>query len=115
MIDRTKFAAQGYAGGGPGALGLFSVDGRTLRPKTVEALEPGQTVLLAPAGGAGFGDPYQRPADSVLADVVSDYVSLEAAARDYGVVVKYLGTPDQLVRMPKDYVVDVEETRKLRK
>lgn len=114
MIDRTKFAAQGFAGGGPGAFGLFSVDGRTLKPKTVESLEPGQTVLLAPAGGAGFGNPFERPVEAVLADVVSGYVSLEAAARDYGVAIKYLGTPDQLVRMPKDYVVDEEETRRLR-
>ena len=28
MIDRTKFAAQGFDGGGPGALGEFSADGR---------------------------------------------------------------------------------------
>ena len=27
MSDRTKFAAQGFAGGGPGALGLFEADG----------------------------------------------------------------------------------------
>lgn len=115
MIDRTKFAAQGFAGGGPGAFGLFSVDGRTLRPKTVESLDPGQTVLLAPAGGAGFGDPFARPVDAVLADVVAGYVSIEAAARDYGVVVKYLGTPEQLVRMPEHYAVDAEETARLRR
>lgn len=114
MIDRTKFAAQGFAGGGPGAFGEFSVDGRRLRPKTVESLEPGQVVLLAPPGGAGFGDPFQRPAEAVLADVVSGYVSLEAAERDYGVAIRYLGTPDQLVRLPEHYGVDEEETARLR-
>src|SRR5207342_2337553 len=35
MIDRTKFAAQGFAGGGPGAMGEFAADGRPLKPKTV--------------------------------------------------------------------------------
>jgi N-methylhydantoinase B len=114
MIDRTNFAAQGFAGGGPGAFGEFSVDGRRLRPKTVETLEPGQTVLLAPPGGAGFGDPFQRPVDKVLADVVSGYVSIEAATRDYGVAVRFLGTDDQLVRLPKDFAVDEEETARLR-
>jgi N-methylhydantoinase B len=114
MIDRTKFAAQGTAGGGPGALGEFSVDGRRLRPKTVESLEPGQTVLLAPPGGAGFGDPFARPIEAVVADVVSGYVSLEAAERDYGVVIHYLGTPEQLVRLPEHYVVDEESTTRLR-
>jgi N-methylhydantoinase B len=71
-------------------------------------------VLLAPAGGAGFGNPFKRPAEAVLADVVSGYVSMEAAARDYGVAVTYLGTDDQLVRMPKDYAVDEAETARLR-
>jgi N-methylhydantoinase B len=114
MIDRTKFAAQGFAGGGPGALGEFSVDGRPLRPKTVESLEPAQTVLLAPPGGGGFGDPFLRPVEAVLADVVSGYVSIEAAECDYGVVVKYLGTPEQLVRLPEHYEVDEEATRRSR-
>ena len=37
-------------------------------------------------GGGGYGDPLQRPAEQVLADVREGYVSAEAAARDYGVV-----------------------------
>ena len=114
MIDRTKFAAQGFAGGGPGAMGEFAADGKPLKPKTVISLEPGQTVLLAPPGGAGYGDPFQRPVAAVLADVVSGYVSIEAAARDYGVAVKYVGTPEQLVRLPEHYAVDEEATARLR-
>ncbi len=114
MIDRTRFAAQGFAGGGPGALGEFAADGQPLKPKTVVALEPGQTVLLAPPGGAGFGDPFQRPVEAVLADVVAGYVSIEGAERDYGVVVRYLGGPDRLVRLPEHFAVDEEETVSLR-
>jgi N-methylhydantoinase B len=114
MADRTKFAAQGFAGGGPGALGLFQADGEPLKPKTVIGLEPGQTVLMAPPGGAGYGDPFQRPIEAVLADVVSGYVSIDAAARDYGVVIRYVGKPDQLVRLTKHYEVDEEATAKLR-
>jgi N-methylhydantoinase B len=114
MIDRTKFASQGFAGGGPGALGEFAADGTPLKPKTVIQLDPGQTVLLAPAGGAGYGDPFLRPVEAVLADVVSGYVSIDAAARDYGVVIRYIGKPDQLVRLTKHYAVDEEATAKLR-
>ncbi|MGH2617382.1 MAG: hydantoinase B/oxoprolinase family protein, partial [Thermomicrobiales bacterium] len=40
MADRTKFAAQGFAGGGPGALGALAADGVPLQPKTVVALNP---------------------------------------------------------------------------
>ncbi|MCA9878664.1 MAG: hydantoinase B/oxoprolinase family protein, partial [Thermomicrobiales bacterium] len=114
MIDRTNFAAQGFGGGGPGAFGEFSVDGRRLRPKTVEFMQSGQTVLLAPPGGAGYGDPFQRDPAAVLLDVVNGYVSLEAAQRDYGVAVRYLGTADQIVRTPADYAVDEAETARLR-
>ncbi len=114
MIDRTKFAAQGFAGGGPGGIGEFAADGQPLKPKTVIGLDPGQTVLLAPPGGGGYGDPLTRPVAAVLADVVSGYVSMEGAARDYGVVIRYLGTPEQLVRLPEHYMVDEEATARLR-
>ncbi|MFN8592038.1 MAG: hydantoinase B/oxoprolinase family protein [Thermomicrobiales bacterium] len=114
MADRNKFAAQGFAGGQPGALGELKVDGNPVRPKTVISLEPGQEVRVALPGGAGFGDPFLRPAAAVLADVVGGYVSLEGAARDYGVVIRYLGAPDQLVRLAKDYAVDEAATRRRR-
>jgi N-methylhydantoinase B len=58
--------------------------------------------------------PLSRPVEMVLADVISGYVSLEAAGRDYGVVVRYVGRPDQLVRLPEHQVVDEEETARLR-
>jgi N-methylhydantoinase B len=37
-------------------------------------------------GGGGWGDPLDRPAAQVLADVLDEYVSVDAAAREYGVV-----------------------------
>ncbi len=40
------------------------------------------------AGGGGFGDPLERDPDAVLADVADEYVSIERALTDYGVVVK---------------------------
>jgi N-methylhydantoinase B len=42
-------------------------------------------------------------------------VSLESAERDYGVVIRYLGTWDQLVRLREHYAVDEETTARLRK
>jgi N-methylhydantoinase B len=69
---------------------------------------------MAPPGGAGYGDPFRRPVDAVLADVVSGYVSLESAERDYGVVIRDLGRPDQLVRLSEHYAVDEEATARLR-
>jgi len=40
------------------------------------------------AGGGGFGDPLERDPDAVMEDVIDDYVSIERAAKDYGVVIK---------------------------
>lgn len=40
------------------------------------------------AGGGGFGDPLERDPAAVLEDVTDDYVSVERAAKDYGVVVR---------------------------
>src|SRR5207253_4549232 len=42
------------------------------------------------AGGGGFGDPLERDPALVLEDVADDYVSVERAAKDYGVVIKVI-------------------------
>ena len=39
------------------------------------------------AGGGGYGDPFERDPETVLADVCDGKVSVEAARRDYGVCV----------------------------
>lgn len=46
--------------------------------------------------------------------VVAGYASLEAAQRDYGVVIRYVGEPDALVRPPEDNRIDHRTTRQLR-
>jgi len=46
--------------------------------------------------------------EAVLRDVVNGYVTLEAAEREYGVRVRYVGEPDRLVRLPEHYVVDAD-------
>jgi N-methylhydantoinase B len=40
------------------------------------------------AGGGGFGDPLERDPRLVIEDIKDDYVSVERAAKDYGVVVQ---------------------------
>ena len=60
-------------------------------------------------GGGGWGDPFEREPERVLRDVRDGYVSLEGAARDYGVVVT--GNPEE---DPEGLVVDVKATAELR-
>ena len=115
LIDRTKYPASGMGGGGFGAAGEFILsDGQQAQPKSIVLLKPATRVQLNLPGGGGYGSPHERPVELVLADVVNGYVSLAAAARQYGVVVRYLGSPSQLVRLPKDYAVDWAATEKLR-
>ncbi|HZO70987.1 MAG TPA: hydantoinase B/oxoprolinase family protein [Ktedonobacteraceae bacterium] len=115
MIDRVRFPATGLHGGKMGAAGELAVNGdHHVRPKTLITLTPGSRVQLNPPGGGGYGDPYQRPVALVLHDVVNGYVSLEAAEREYGVVIRYRGSADRLVRPPELYTLDEAATESLR-
>jgi N-methylhydantoinase B len=116
MIDRNQFAAQGQDGGRPGALGEFLADGaQRLQPKTVIWFAPETRVQLNPPGGGGYGDPLARDPQRVLDDVVNGYVSIEAAEREYGVVVTYLGESQRLVRLPEHFAIDWEATERCRR
>jgi N-methylhydantoinase B len=44
-----------------------------------------QVASIQTAGAGGFGDPHERPAELVLADVLEGKVSLGAARDEYGV------------------------------
>ncbi len=113
MIDRTQFTAQGLDGGQPGALGEFYADeARRLPPKTVVWFEPTTVAHLNPPGGGGYGDPRQREPQKVLEDVINGYVSIEAAKHEYGVVIRYTGGTDRLVRLPEDYEIDWAASRR---
>ena len=88
MYDRTKRPALGLQGGQPGSPGRVSLsDGTQPHPKSHYSLQPGQRVILELPGGGGFGDPARRDPQRVRDDVRAGYVSSEAAARDYGVVI----------------------------
>ena len=115
LVDRTQFPAAGLAGGQSGAPGEFFVN-NSIRPqaKALVPLAPDARVQLNLPGGGGYGSPFKRPVELVLNDVVNGYVSLEAAEREYGVVIRYLGSQDSLVRPPKLYMVDEEATSTLR-
>jgi N-methylhydantoinase B len=54
-------------------------------------------------GGGGFGDPFTRDVDRVVADVAAGFVSREGAARDYGVAID-----------PATGAVDAKATAELR-
>jgi len=81
----------GVRGGVTGSVGLEwvePVDGDTFVPPKygVRRLGPARMIALTPGGG-GWGHPFDRRPELVLADVRDGLVSQEAAARDYGVII----------------------------
>jgi N-methylhydantoinase B len=66
-------------------------------------LEAGDVLLNNTGGGGGFGDPLTREPERVAADVRNGFVTVPAAARDYGVVID-----------PDSYQVDTDATARLR-
>lgn len=115
MVDRIRYPPEGLLGGGSGARGQLLLDGQDEgQPKALLTLQPDQRIQLNLPGGGGFGAPLERDPELVLADVVEGYVSIEGAERDYGVVVRYTGSTDQMVRLPEDYQLDREATERRR-
>jgi len=115
MIDRVEFPGTGLDGGSPGATGEFIVnESARPQPKAIVPLDANARVQLNLPGGGGCGNPFDRDPARVLDDVVNGYISIDAAAREYGVAVRYLGTQDQLVRLPKDFAIVEDETKRLR-
>jgi N-methylhydantoinase B len=69
----------------------------------------GARLRYVTAGGGGWGNPFERQPERVLRDVRDGYVTIDGAARDYGVVVT--GDPEQ---DPEGIGVDAEATERLR-
>jgi N-methylhydantoinase B len=95
-MERTLCAPWGLHGGRAALANRFSVvrmEGAVERFATGKTpghigLQAGDGFLVEVGGGGGFWNPFDRDPQRVLADVRAGYVSLEAARRDYGVVIR---------------------------
>jgi N-methylhydantoinase B len=92
-IDSVTNPPWGIAGGMSGGVGRAVVNPGTPQERVLAPLSDGNKLkrgdifLLETGGGGGHGHPHDRPAEDVLADVLGGFVSREAAAKHYGVVV----------------------------
>jgi N-methylhydantoinase B len=115
MFDRTKFPAQGAAGGREGATGEFSLsNGEHPNPKQLILVPPDVTAQVTLPGGGGYFDPFRRDPRLVLEDVAYGYVSLEAAEREYGVKITCSAGQNERVVLPERFAIDEAATAQLR-
>ncbi|MGI6630529.1 MAG: hydantoinase B/oxoprolinase family protein [Bacillota bacterium] len=109
IASRHKYAPWGFAGGKDGSPNVVEVykDGESepVRGSTYSnyPLKKGDLVRFITGGGGGYGDPFKRPPAKVLQDVRDEFITLEAAEKDYGVVIN-----------PDTMEIDEEATAKLR-
>jgi len=84
MFDRVDHPARGRRGGGPGApTTIAQDDGTAMNGKGKQFVAHGRRVVMAFPGGAGYGDPSERPRALVKRDLARGYISAETAANDY--------------------------------
>jgi N-methylhydantoinase B len=108
-----KYPMPGIRGGQPGAPNEMIIRYGSDDPYRVKhtadwiPISAGERVMYDYGGGGGWGDPFDRDADAVLDDVLDEYVSVEGAERDYGVVL--LGSLEDLT-----LTIDVDATERLR-
>jgi N-methylhydantoinase B len=108
-----KYPMPGIAGGKPGAPNKLTLRAGSKDPFVVQhtadwvPLEAGDRIVYDYGGGGGWGDPLERDPQAVLDDVLDEYVSVEGARRDYGVVLT--GSLEDLT-----LAVDFDGTKALR-
>lgn len=112
--DRSRSVTWGIEGGLPSIPQGVWLNRGTPDEKYLGALfsnvpvGPGDTFERPSAGGGGFGDALERDPQAVLEDVIDGYVSVNRAAKDYGVVIRPVDPEID------EYELDEEETAKLR-
>jgi N-methylhydantoinase B len=108
-----KYPMPGIAGGSPGEPNKMVIRAGSDDPFVVQhtadwvPIAAGERIMYDYGGGGGWGDPFERDPQAVLDDVLDEYVSVEGAERDYGVVLT--GSLEDLT-----LEIDVEATERAR-
>ena len=98
MFDRVDHPARGRRGGHAGApTTIARDDGSTMNGKGKQFVPHGRKVVMAFPGGAGFGEPSERPKELVMRDLARGYISAEIAAKDYQLSAEDIATVADIV------------------
>jgi N-methylhydantoinase B len=96
-IDSVENPPWGVAGGQAAGTGRCMINPGRLDEREIEPLSDGNmvkygdVVRVETGGGGGFGHPFDREPERVLADVRGGFVGRDSAEDDYGVVLTPAG------------------------
>jgi len=98
-------------GGELGSCNFFELQmGNEIRKESrapTTTLKRGDILRMFTGGGGGYGDPLTRPAEEVFEDVRAEYISIERAQKEYGVII----SPDGQ-SIDKERTLSLRENRK---
>ena len=107
LVKKTKTKPWGMAGGKDAENGHVILWPGTQKEVVTggvnQPMKSGEVLINNSGGGGGWGDPFKRDPQRVLADVRNEYISLKSAKKDYGVVID-----------PQTMTVDEKATAALR-
>ncbi len=109
IVSRHRIPPWGFAGGKDGSPNVVEIHPADGSEPIIGAtfsnypMRKGDLVRFISGCGGGYGDPLERPVDKVWQDVKDEYITIETAAREYGVIID-----------PVTLEVDREKTEKLR-
>jgi len=92
-FGRHKYLPWGINGGSEGSENTFSVikaDGTVDGPYGKYPRYPlntGDALVMTMASGGGYGNPYKRPVEKVVMDYKNEFITLNQAKNDYGVII----------------------------
>jgi len=91
LSERQRFAPYGLSGGQTGLLARTVINPgpaeQVVHGKESREFAYGDVISFQQSGAGGYGDPLERDPARVLDDVLDEHVSIDAARRDYGVVI----------------------------
>ncbi|MDQ0286505.1 N-methylhydantoinase B [Desulfofundulus luciae] len=93
IVSRHRIPPWGFAGGKDGSPNVVEIHPADGSEPIIGAtfsnypMRKGDLVRFISGCGGGYGDPLARPVEKVWQDVKDEYITIETAAREYGVII----------------------------
>ncbi|MCP4296349.1 MAG: hydantoinase B/oxoprolinase family protein [Proteobacteria bacterium] len=86
QAGRFIYPPEGVFGGKPGSKAKYLKNRNNADPSGLTFCDVGDDISFHSAGGGGYGNPLERDLEAVRQDLQYEYITIEGAKRDYGVV-----------------------------